>query len=45
MNIAADVGYKNSYTLIKDGKLSYVSADNFVFLIGNICLLIMTSWL
>ncbi len=35
INIAADVGYKNSYTLIKDGKLSYVSADNFVFFDGQ----------
>lgn len=34
-NIATDVGFKNSYTIIKDGQLSYVDADNFVYFEGQ----------
>ncbi len=35
MNIAMDVGNKNSYTLIKNDQLSYVDADNFIFFDGQ----------
>lgn len=35
INIALDSGYDNSYKLIKNGIVSFVDAENFVFFEGN----------